>query len=157
MLVLDSTVFIAALDRSRSSHLAARSIISSGKTLAVTTQTMRESLAVATRPISANGLGLAFPLAWASITAMRMACSRLLHENDKWWSAYSALAQELQPTGRTLFDLGQVAFVHSLGPTATLLTDDDRLVARYSTVIAATTIATLSAASLNENPLVAGH
>ena len=157
MLVLDSTVFIAAMDRSRGSHLAARGIFSSGKTLAVTTQTMRETLAVATRPISANGLGLAFPVAWTSITAMRMACSRMLYENDKWWSAYSALAQEMQPSGRTVFDLGQVAFVHSLGPSATLLTDDDRLVARYGTVIAATTIATLSAASLNENPPAAGH
>ena len=74
MLVLDSTVLIAALDQSRSSHQMAREVLSSDREKAVTTQTMREALAVATRPRSANGLEIAFTSAWKSIAMMRSAC-----------------------------------------------------------------------------------
>ena len=131
MLVLDSTVLIAALDRSRTSHLAVRDLLSSDAEKAVTTQTMRETLAVATRPLAANGLGIDFTNAWRSIGAMRMACNRLLLETDKWWASYTALTNEIQPSGRTIYDLGQVAHVHSLGKSARLLTDDAGICARY--------------------------
>ena len=144
MLVLDSTVLIAALDSSRGSHQAVRDILSSERPKAVTTQTMRETLAVATRPRSANGLGIDFTSAWKSISMMRMACDRLLYENDKWWAAYAELIQEIKPTGRTIYDLGLVAFVRSLGGNARLLTDDAGLVERYRNHIAAITVATLT-------------
>ena len=131
MLVLDSTVLIAALDKARISHLKARDLLSSDVTKAVTTQTLRESLAVATKPIAANGLGMDISIAWKSITAMRMACDRLLYENDKWWASYDLLVLDVQPGGRSIYDLGQVAHVHSLGKPARLLTDDDGICARY--------------------------
>ena len=131
MLILDTTVLIAALDKARVSHQKARDLLSSDVAKSLTTQTMRESLAVATRPISANGLGLDISIAWRSITAMRMACDRLLYENEKWWASYNALMLDLQPGGRSIYDLGQVAHVHSLGKPARLLTDDDGIFARY--------------------------
>lgn len=131
MLVLDSTVLIAAMDRARISYLAVRDLLSSDATKAVTTQTMREALAVATRPMTANGLGMDFDNAWRSIGAMRMACDRLLYENEKWWASYTMLASEIRPSGRTIYDLGQVAHVHSLGKPARLLTDDEGICARY--------------------------
>lgn len=144
MLVLDSTVLIAAMDKARSSHLAARDILSSDVEKAVTTQTMRETLAVATRPVAANGLGIVFADAWRSITTMRMACDRLLHESEKWWAAYAALANDIQPTGRTIYDLGQVAHVRSLGASAKLITDDDGLCTRYRGHIDVVTVADYS-------------
>ena len=141
MLVLDSTVLIAAMDRARIAHVAVRELLSSEVAKAVTTQTMRETLAVATRPMAANGLGMDFDSAWRSISAMRMACDRLLQENDKWWASYRALAHEIRPTGRAIYDLGQVAHVHSLGKQARLITEDGGLCARYEGYIQAMTVA----------------
>ena len=140
MLVLDSTVFIAALDRARISHRAARDLLSSETAKAVSTQTMRETLVVATRPMAAKGLGMDFDNAWRSINAMRMACDRLLHENDTWWASYTALANDIRPGGRTIYDLGQVAHVHSLGKLARLLTDDGGLCTRYEGFINVMTV-----------------
>ena len=140
MLVLDSTVLIAALDKARVSHIKARDLLSSDATKAVTTQTMRESLAVATRPIAANGLGMDVSIAWRSITAMRMACDRLLYENDKWWAAYDSLVLDVQPGGRSIYDLGQVAHAYSLGKPARLLTDDDGIYTRYKAYIDVVTV-----------------
>ena len=149
MLVLDSTVLVAALDRGRTSHQAARHLLSSDASKAVTTQTMREALAVATRPMTANGLGLEFDAAWKSLNALRMACDRLLLETDKWWSSYTTLANTIRPSGRTLYDLGQVAHVHSLGKPAQLLTDDAGMVTRYQSHIEVITIADLLARQTN--------
>jgi hypothetical protein len=64
VLVLNSTVLIAALDRARTSHQAVRDLLSSDEVKAVSTQTMRETLAVATSPLGANGLGIDFTNAW---------------------------------------------------------------------------------------------
>ena len=141
MLILDSTVLIAAMDRGRTSHLAARELLSSDADKAVTTQTMRETLAVATRPMAANGLGMDFDNVWRSINAMRMACNCLLSEDDKWWASYTALAQDIKPIGRTIYDLSQVAHVHSMGSPARFITDDEGLCTRYKDHIAIMTMA----------------
>ena len=141
MLVLDSTVLIAAMDRARTSHLAVREILESDTPKAVTTQTMREALAVTTRPITANGLGIAFENAWRSIYALRMACDRLLYETESWWSSYTALINDIKPQGRSIYDLGQVAHVHCLGKSSRLLTDDDGLCTRYRGHIGVITVA----------------
>ena len=140
MLVLDSTVLLAAMDQARIAHQSARTLISSKVRKAVTTQTMREAIAVATRPLGANGLGLEFGLAWRSIMAMRMACDSLLYETEKWWASYEMLAQEIKPAGRSVYDLGQVAHVHCLGKSAKLMTDDDGLCMRYKDYIDVITV-----------------
>jgi predicted nucleic acid-binding protein len=131
MLVLDSTVLIAAMDRARPAHQAARDLLSSTVLKAVTTQTLREALAVATRPMAANGLGLDFDRAWNSISALRLGCDHLLHENERWWTSYTTLAKTIRPAGRSIHDLGQVAHVHSQGKDATLITDDEGMCSRY--------------------------
>lgn len=140
MIVLDSTVLLAAMDKARIAHQLARTFISSNVQKAVTTQTMRETIAVATRPLGANGLGLEFSIAWRSMTAMRMACDSLLYENEKWWNSYEMLAQEIKPGGRSVYDLGQVAHVHCLGKSAKLMTDDDGLCIRYQGYIDVVTV-----------------
>ena len=72
---------------------------------------------------------------------MRMACNRLLLETDKWWASYMALTNEIQLGGRTVYDLGQVAHVHSLGKSARLLTDDVGICTRYKSYIDVITMA----------------
>ena len=135
MLVLDSTVLIAALNKDRAGHQAARAVFQADDELAVTNQTLRETLAVATRPATANGLGLVFMVAWESVLEMREVCAVWLMEDASWWAAYTELAIQVQPTGRTIYDLGQVAAVRSLGREATLVTDDSGLMARYGQFI----------------------
>ncbi len=143
MLILDTTVLLAAIDGSRSSHRAAREIFSTGRMLAVSTQTIREALAVSTRSVSANGLGMPFPAAWTAITAMRMACGRMLYEDEKWWNSFAALSQQVQPAGRALYDLGQIAHALRLGPPAQLLTDDRGLASRYGSLISIVSVGDL--------------
>ena len=62
--VVDTTVLLAATDRSRSAHRAATEFLGGDqRRLALTPQIAREYLAVATRPVEANGFGLAGDLA----------------------------------------------------------------------------------------------
>jgi predicted nucleic acid-binding protein len=62
VLFLDTNILVAATDESRPFHAAARKLIARGRTAglhgATSGQVIREYLVVATRPLSANGLGL---------------------------------------------------------------------------------------------------
>ena len=136
MQVLDSTVLLAVLDRRRNNHLTAHELFSGNAEIAFSHQTIRETLAVATRPLAANGLGIAFTDAWESVMALRKACQISLMEDERWWAAYAELAVLVRPTGRTIYDLGQVASVRCLGPEAILVTDDGGIIARYGKLIA---------------------
>ena len=143
MLILDATVIVAVLDRRRQAHAPARALLQSGRMLAISTQTVRECLAVATRPVSANGLGIAYDDAWMSVQEILMNCARLLLEDNSWWSAYAELSMLIKPIGRTIYDLGQVAHTVCAGPTASLVSDDAGLLDRYRHLIRAQTLAAL--------------
>lgn len=139
--ILDSTVLITALDADRPSHTAARSFLDSGTSMALTTQTIRETLAVSTRPVNANGLGISVSQTWAALEHMRHLCGQILFENDGWLNAFGTLLKEYQPSGRSLYDLGQVAHVIALRrQQAYLLTDDAGLQGRYSRVCSIKTV-----------------
>jgi predicted nucleic acid-binding protein len=62
VLFLDTNVLVAATDESRPFHAVARKLIAHGHSVglhgATSGQVIREYLVVATRPLSANGLGL---------------------------------------------------------------------------------------------------
>lgn len=62
ILFLDTNVLVAATDESRPFHAAAQALIARGRSVglqgATSGQVIREYLVVATRPMSANGLGL---------------------------------------------------------------------------------------------------
>jgi predicted nucleic acid-binding protein len=59
---LDTSVLVAATDESRRHHDTARALIGRGRSVglpgATSGQVIRECVAVATRPVAANGLGL---------------------------------------------------------------------------------------------------
>ena len=65
----------------------------------------------------------------------------MLHETEAWWTSYATLATDIRPSGRTIYDLGQVAHVHCLGASARLLTDDTGLESRYGGYIGVVTVA----------------
>ncbi len=73
LVFLDTNVLLTATDESRPNHEAARRLIAEsglrGLHLAVSGQILREYLVVATRPIGANGLGLATRDAVANVKA----------------------------------------------------------------------------------------
>ncbi|KHL16446.1 putative nucleic acid-binding protein [Mumia flava] len=59
LVVVDTNVLLAATDRSRDAHRAATDLLDTDRRrLALTPQIVREYLAVATRPLDANGFGL---------------------------------------------------------------------------------------------------
>ena len=73
LVFVDTNVLLTATDKSRPNHEAARRLIaesgSRGLHLAVSGQILREYLVVATRPVDANGLGLATRDAVANVKA----------------------------------------------------------------------------------------
>src|SRR5699024_798555 len=73
--VVDTNVLLAATDEARPDHEAAQRVLNdwsaSGVVLYSTGQVLREYLAVATRPASANGLGLPRQDAIANVRALR--------------------------------------------------------------------------------------
>ncbi len=84
--VLDTNVLLAATDEARQEHEHAVAAINlwpaSGLVLYTSGQIMREYLAVATRPVDQNGLGMARPDAVANVRALR-ARLNLLAEDIK--------------------------------------------------------------------------
>ena len=135
LLILDSTVLIAAMDTDRLHHTASRSRLENSETKALTTQTLRETLAVATRPLAANGLGMSVSAGLEALDGFRALCEDLLFEDAGWRAAYTEVVRTFQPAGRHLYDAGQVA--HALARRhhgATLLTDDLKLLNRYGGV-----------------------
>jgi predicted nucleic acid-binding protein len=132
--VLDTSVLLATLDASRAAHQPARALLDSTVSTALSTQTIRETLAVATRAVEANGLGLDVGDAWQSLATLRAACDQILYESPAWLAALEDLVLDVRPRGRTIYDLGQAAFVRAT-PNAVLVTDDRALIARYRRVV----------------------
>jgi predicted nucleic acid-binding protein len=135
MFLLDTTVLVAAFDERRACHAHAHGLLRGEKPLAVSTQSIREALATATRPPSANGLGITFAAAWRSLSLLRQRCGRLLLEDDAWWLHYTELAVKYQPLGRAIYDLGQVAHALRARPGCTLISDDEGLIRRYGHLV----------------------
>ncbi len=73
--VLDTNVLLAATDQARERHMQALAALNvwpaSGLVLYTSGQIMREYLAVATRPVDRNGLGMGRRDAIANVRALR--------------------------------------------------------------------------------------
>lgn len=80
---VDTNILLAATDRGRAEHLAAQRILelwpAEGVTLFTSGQVIREYLAVATRPLRSNGLGLTVAEALGNVRELR----RRLHALDE--------------------------------------------------------------------------
>jgi len=127
--VLDTNVLLAATDEARQEHEQAVSAINdwpaSGLVLYTSGQILREYLAVATRPVGQNGLGMAQPDAVANVRALR-ARLNLLAEDIKVSDRLLELLEAVECAGKQVHDANVVAtmLVHGIDTVVTMNVDD---------------------------------
>jgi predicted nucleic acid-binding protein len=122
--VLDTNVLLAATDEARPDHWDAVASLNewpaSGVALYTSGQILREYLAVATRPIGHNGLGMPQPAAVANIRALRGRL-RLMVENGKVLDRLAEVLDAVDCSGKQVHDANVVAtmLVHGVGTVVT--------------------------------------
>lgn len=123
--VLDTNVLLAATDQARPEHHDAVATLStwpaSGLTLYTSGQILREYLAVATRPVQSNGLGMAREEALANVRALRTRLN-LLAEDVKVSDRLLELLVDVPCVGKRVHDANIVAtmLVHGVGTVVTM-------------------------------------
>lgn len=127
--VLDTNILLGATDESREDHEDAIAAINvwpaSGVVLYTSGQILREYLAVATRPVDHNGLGMTQPDAVANVRALR-ARLNLLSEDVKVSERLLELLDTIECRGKQVHDASVVAtmLVHGIDTVVTLNVDD---------------------------------
>ncbi len=127
--VLDTNILLAATDESHEDHEDAIAAINvwpaSGVVLYTSGQILREYLAVATRPVDHNGLGMTQPDAIANVRALR-ARLNLLSEDVKVGGRLLELLDTIECRGKQVHDANVVAtmLVHGIDTVVTLNVDD---------------------------------
>lgn len=127
--VLDTNVLLAATDEERSDHQDAVTSLNewpaSGVVLYTSGQILREYLAVATRPVDHNGLGMPQPAAVANVRALRGRL-RLMAEHDKVTDRLADLLDAVDCTGKQVHDANVVAtmLVHGVDTVITSNVED---------------------------------
>lgn len=127
--VLDTNVLLAATDETRQEHEQAIAAINvwpaSGLVLYTSGQILREYLAVATRPVGHNGLGMTRPDAIANVRALR-ARLNLLAEDIKVSERLLELLEAVECVGKQVHDANVVAtmLVHGVDTVVTMNVDD---------------------------------
>lgn len=136
-LVLDTNVLLAATDEARDEHAAALEALESwplaGTVLYTSGQVLREYLAVATRPVALNGLGLTRVDAVANVEVLRERL-RFLEEDQRVATRLAELVRESECAGKQVHDANVVAtaLVHGVAAIATLNVEG---FARFDSVI----------------------
>lgn len=127
--ILDTNVLLAATDEAREEHQAAfRSLNvwpASGMVLYTSGQILREYLAVATRPVAHNGLGLTRSDAVTNVEALRSRLE-LLVEDAKVNARLLTLLNSVECGGKQVHDANVVAtmLVHGVDTIVTINVDD---------------------------------
>jgi predicted nucleic acid-binding protein len=110
--MLDTNVLIAATDEGRAEHHDALTVVNdwaAGNTeLCTSGQVLREYLAVATRPVAMNGLGLNLPDALGNVSAIRERTT-LLAEDAKVADRLVGLLADVECRGKQVHDANLVA------------------------------------------------
>lgn len=127
--VLDTNVLLAATDEARADHHGAVMALNvwpaSGVALYTSGQILREYLAVATRLVDHNGLGLERSAAVANVRALRQRL-RLLAEDGKVADRLLQVLDAVDCTGKQVHDANVVAtmLVHGIDTIVTSNVDD---------------------------------
>lgn len=134
LVVVDTNVLLAATDSSRDLHRAAASFLAEDeRRLAITPQILREYLAVATRPVAANGLGMSSADARANADEI-LAVSTLLTEGSATTVRLLELLADGRAVGKQVHDANVVACALAHGAAA-IVTDNTRHFARFASLI----------------------
>ena len=136
-LLVDTNVLLEATDEKRPHHQDARDLIESYRGLVFPAQVIREYLVVATRPTTANGLGLSLDHTLANVAEFRRVI-RLLGESRPLLPTLLRLLAEVSCRGVQIHDAHIVAsaMVHRVETIVTLNVDD---FARFSPGVTAVT------------------
>lgn len=138
--VLDTNVLLAATDEARVDHeqalVALNDWPAAGAMLYSSGQILREYLAVATRPVTANGLGLSRPDAVANVRAFRARLT-VLGEDRRVSEQLLQLLDRVACSGKQVHDANIVAtmLVHGVGTVVTANTDDFKRFAKEVLVL----------------------
>ena len=106
--LVDTNVLLEATDERRQSHADAVAVLESVGPLTLSAQIIREYLAVATRPVTANGLGMPTADALANVREFRRRV-RLLVEERPILPTFLALLERVPCTGTRVHDAHIVA------------------------------------------------
>jgi predicted nucleic acid-binding protein len=134
--MVDTNVLLAATDESRTEHRDALTILNDwpagATTLCTSGQILREYLAVATRPVDGNGLGLKLPDALGNVRAIRQR-TNLLAEDAKVAERLLGLLADVEAGGKQVHDANVVAtmLVHGIGTVVTSNVDDFARFGKY--------------------------
>lgn len=135
LVVVDTNVLLAATDRSRSAHEAAIALLNDDeRRLALTPQIVREYLAVATRAVEANGLGLTARAAVGNVKELLVDMS-LLPEDATATARLLELVDGGAASGKQVHDANVVAVALAHGAGA-IVTDNARHFSRFDRVVA---------------------
>jgi len=143
LVVVDTNVLLAATDRSRDSYRAATDLFNEDeRRLAITPQIVREYLAVATRSLEVNGLGLVAKDAVANMQQF-LDDMKLLNEDASTTRLLLDLIGGVPAAGKQVHDANVVSVAVAHRAVA-IITDNTRHFSRFAELIA---IEGLSAAS----------
>lgn len=135
LVVVDTNILLAATDRARSAHLAATAFLNDDeRRLTLTPQIVREYLAVATRPVEVNGLGLASADALANL-AMFLEDMQILAEDAATTAVLMDLIDRGLAAGKQVHDANIVAVATTHHADA-IVTDNARHFARFAHLVA---------------------
>jgi predicted nucleic acid-binding protein len=119
--MLDTNVLLAATDEGRPDHRAALAVVNDwpgrGTVLYASGQIYREYLAVATRPVAQNGLGMKPGAALGNVAAFRSR-ARLLAEDSKVADHLATLVAETGCGGKQVHDANVAATMLAHGVQA---------------------------------------
>lgn len=136
LVVVDTNILLAATDRARSAHRAATRFLNEDeRRLALTPQIVREYLAVATRPVDVNGLGLAVPDALANLDMFLEDMQLLAEDAATTTGTLVDLIGRGLAEGKQVHDANVVAVALTHGADA-IVTDNARHFARFANLIA---------------------
>jgi predicted nucleic acid-binding protein len=120
-LLVDTNIFLEATDENREFHSICLNFLETQPRLTTSAQVVREYLAVATRPIDSNGLGLPLPDALQNIREFRLTI-RLLPEEKPILATFLSLLEAIPCRGKRIHDahLVATALVHRVRTIVTL-------------------------------------
>ncbi|HNQ07213.1 MAG TPA: PIN domain-containing protein [Tetrasphaera sp.] len=141
LVVVDTNVLLAPTDGSRAHHRAATTFLRHDeRRLAATPRIVREYLAVATRPVQVNGLGLDPADAVANVEEIQM-ISTMLGEGPATTTRLRDLFLDIPAVGKQVHDANVVACALAHGAYA-IMTANVRDLVRYASLIVIEDLAT---------------
>lgn len=127
--LLDTTILVSLVDESRADHDQCRDLVDRHPQLHLCAQSCREFIAVSTRPIAGNGLGMTSADACENVVRLQRRIT-LLPEERPLLDALLELVRVHGLTGRGVHDGGIVAaaLAHRI---PVLVTSDRQVFSRY--------------------------